>query len=315
MTNRSRPTFYPRTVWSPEQLEADRIEARERFRVERMQEPLEAYLDAFEEVQDAIENLLEGTVDLTQLDGQAIQILTDPSLLEVFRYLAGPPISLDDLKTLADTNSIAPSTLRSNPDLIQRLVATVRAGLDRRRFPWVAEGREPTEAEREAAVLASATLIAAQRTTTSRRNEGKRNQEEQVRQELLRYGLAEVVVPGNQISTLAEAPQPGEFCREVRLGTRNADLVVGLWDRRIMAIECKVSNSALNSVKRLNNDAAVKGEVWLRDFGATQVVAVAVLSGVYKLDKLEEAQARGLTLYWDHRLLDLVHWIEHTRPS
>jgi hypothetical protein len=80
-----------------------------------------------------------------------------------------------------------------------------------------------------------------------------------------------------------------------------------------MPIECKVSNSALNSVKRLNNDAAVKAEVWLRDFGATQVVPVAVLSGVYKLDKLEEAQARGLTLYWDHRLMDLIQWIERTR--
>ena len=105
MTGRHKPIFYPRTMWSQEQLESDRIQAREKFRVDRMQEPLEAYLDAFEEVQDAMENLLEGTVDLLQLDKQAIEILTDPGLLEVFRYLAGPPISLDDLKTLADTGS------------------------------------------------------------------------------------------------------------------------------------------------------------------------------------------------------------------
>ena len=99
------------------------------------------------------------------------------------------------------------------------------------------------------------------------------------------------------------------------MGSRKADLVVSLWDGRIMPIECKVSNSALNSVKRLNNDAAVKASVWLADFGTTNIVPVAVLSGVYALRSLEEAQERGLTLYWAHRLSDLVQWIESTRAS
>ena len=43
-------------------------------------------------------------------------------------------------------------------------------------------------------------------------------------------------------------------------------------------------------MKRLNNDAAVKAETWRTDFGTTQVVPAAVLSGVYKLHNLEEAQ-------------------------
>lgn len=121
---------------------------------------------------------------------------------------------------------------------------------------------------------------------------------------------------GRDIPTLREAPQPGEFCPEARLGSRKADLIVGLWDGRVMPIECKVSNSSTNSVKRLNNDAAVKAEVWRHDFGDTKVVPVAVLGGVYKLHNLEEAQRRGLTLYWAHRLDDLIAWIEQTRtPS
>ena len=41
-----------------------------------------------------------------------------------------------------------------------------------------------------------------------------------------------------------------------------------------MPIECNVSNSTLNSVKRVKNDAAVKAETWLKDFGTTQVVPV-----------------------------------------
>jgi hypothetical protein len=65
-----------------------------------------------------------------------------------------------------------------------------------------------------------------------------------------------------------------------------------LWDRRIMAIECKVSNSSTNSVKRLNRGAAGKAEKWLHEFGALGVVPVAVLSGVYKLHNLVGAQTR-----------------------
>lgn len=80
-----------------------------------------------------------------------------------------------------------------------------------------------------------------------------------------------------------------------------------------MAIECKVSNSYVNSIKRLNNDAEAKARQWILSFGEDQIVPVAVLSGLYELDKLEQAQSRGLTLYWAHRLEDLTNWIEATR--
>lgn len=311
MTNRGLPR--PRTEWAPAELEADRRQSIEHFRHERMTEPLEQYLDAFEEVQDAMDELLESTVDLTMLEDQALEVLTNPALLESFRYLTGPPISLDDLKVLVDTNSLIPAALLRDPDLVRRLVSTVRAGLDRRRFPWVAEGRAPTEAERTAAVLASAALIATQRVATARRTESKVVQEALVRRILLDSGFRQI--PTRQITSLVDPPDRGEFCVETLFGTRKADLVVRLWDGRMMPIECKVSNSATNSVKRLNNDAAVKAEVWRHDFGQTQVVPVAVLSGVYNLKNLQEAQRRGLTLYWAHRISDLATWIELTRPA
>jgi hypothetical protein len=97
------------------------------------------------------------------------------------------------------------------------------------------------------------------------------------------------------------------------LGNRKADFLVRLWDHRIMTIECKVSNSATNSVKRLNNDAAAKAEAWIKDFGTRQVVPAAVLSGVYKLHNLEDAQDRGLALFWAHDLKALTDWIATTR--
>ena len=89
-------------------------------------------------------------------------------------------------------------------------------------------------------------------------------------------------VPTRSIPTLVQAPGRGEFCGESQLGERKADIVVRLWDDRVMAIECKVSNSATNSVKRLNNDAAVKARQWVGEFGTAQMVPSAMLAGVFK---------------------------------
>jgi hypothetical protein len=316
MTRSRRRSYLPRTEWPVTQLDADRQESAGLFRRERLEEPLEDYGEAFDEVQGTVEDLLESTVDLSQLEDQALSLLTNPALREAFRYLAAPPISFDDLKTLVDRTSIAPTTLRKDPQLVKEIVGVIRSVLDRRRFPWVMEGREPMEAERQAAVLASTALIATQRVATKRRNESRKTQEEVVRQALLDQGFTQIKVKGREgIPTLRDAPLPGQFCKEVPLGMgrRKADLVVGLWDGRCMPIECKVSNSSVNSVKRLNNDVAAKAEIWRQDFGSTMVVPVAVLSGVYDLDMLEDAQRGGLTIYWAHRLGDLIQWIEQTR--
>jgi hypothetical protein len=264
-------------AWSKEQLETDRVRAIALFRKERMEEPLEDYLVAFDEYQGHVEELLETTVDLSQLEGKALDVLTDPQMLESFRYLAAPPISADDLKVLAEAPSLAKGQLRKKPEDVRRLVETVRLVLDRRRFAWVVEGREPTESERAAAVMASAALIAASRVQTKRRTTGKDRQEALVKQALSALGLK--AVAARDIPNVSLAPASGEFCGESRLGTRKADIVVRLWDHRVMPIECKVSNSSLNSVKRLNNDAAVK------------------------------AQERGLTIFWAHDLQPLTDWI------
>jgi hypothetical protein len=294
-------------AWSKEQLEADRAKAIALFCKERMEEPLEDYLEAFDEYQGHVEELLKTTVDLSQLEGRALDVLTDPPMLESFRYLAAPPISADDLKVLAEAPSLTKGQLRKKPEDVRRLVETVRLVLDRHRFAWVVEGREPTESERAAAVMASAALIAASRVQTKGRTTGKDRQEASVKQALSALGLK--AVAARDIPNVSLAPASGEFCGESRLGTRKADIVVRLWDHRVMPIECKVSNSSLNSVKRLNNDAAVKASTWQRDFGLRQVVPTAVLSGVYNLHHLVDAQERGLTIFWAHDLQPLTDWI------
>ncbi len=299
--------------WSTEQLAADAAGARQIFRQQRLEEPLEAYLRAFDVYQGRIAELFEKTVDLTRLDADALQVLTDPGLLEALRYLTGPPISADDLKTTAEAASLVAARLRNDSVTVEKIIQVVRAGLDRRRFPWVAENREPDETERRAAVMASAVLLATQRVGTTRRTAGKRTLEGLLEVALTTSGL--VKLPTRAVRTFSDAPPPGSFSGESMLGNRKADFIVRLWDQRLMPLECKASNSAINSVKRLNNDAAAKAKAWSEDFGTTQVVPAAVLSGVFKVHNLADAQNRGLSLFWGHNLAALTDWIEQTRSA
>lgn len=227
-----------------------------------------------------------------------------------FRYLAAPPISEDDLKTLAET-TLSAAALRRDAGGARRVRDTVLHIVDPRRFPWIGEGRDPTERERDRAVVASAVLAAARKVETSRRADAKREQEETVKARLRAIGFVEV--PPREIALLDAAPAPGEYCGESKFGDSRADLVVRLYDRRAMPLECKASNSAVNSFKRINHEAAGKARAWLAGFGKRQTVPAAAISGVFNPRNLETAQAEGLALFWSHRLDDLADFIESTR--
>jgi len=297
--------------WTAEQLELDRLEAIENFRKVRLEEPLDDYLRAFDQYHKSVEELLVSTMDLSALESTGFNFVTNKRMLETFRYLTAPPVSEDDLSVVADIASFSRKQMLESPERVARLIQVVRSILDRRRFPWVIENRQPTAAERGTAIIASASLMAARRVETNRRTLGKRQQEEIVKKALKDRGFQEL--PARSIPNVSHAPELGAFCGESMLGTRKGDIIVRLWDFRVMPIECKVSNSYLNSVKRLNNDAAVKAVSWKRDFGLRQVVPSAILGGVYKLKSLLDAQERGLTLFWSHNLKPLTEWIEKTR--
>ena len=165
---------------------------------------------------------------------------------------------------------------RAQPDSAYRVCDTVTPHLDPKRFPWIAEDRDPSDTERQIATVASAALMAAQKVQTKRRSDAKADQEEAVKQLLRDMDFTEV--GRREIRLLRDAPAPGEFCAESKLGGSRADLVAGLYDRRVMALECKASNSEVNSFKRVNHEAAGKARAWIRDFGNRQVVPGAVLA-------------------------------------
>ena len=275
------------------------------FRDERLSEAREDYSSHFNEAQSAVEDLLELSTDLATLTQTGGSAVADAGYLEALRYLAAPPVSFDDLETLS---GVAGRDFENQWPIV---VGTILALVDTHRFPWVVDGREPTEAERRAAVVSTAAQIAARRILTARANESKNAQEELVKAALRAAGLDEV--RPRVISTLRTAPRPGEFCGESMLGSRKADLVVSLWDDRVLAIECKVSNSKINSVKRVKNDAAVKAKLWIQEFGDRLIVPAAVIAGVYHPPNLLSAQHDGLTIWWSHDIAQMISWINEIK--
>jgi hypothetical protein len=259
-----------------------------------------------------VANIVEGTVDLSELRDQAVQLLADEESLRVVRYLASPLISADDLKVLSEASSLAPTKIKADPDMARTIVDTVMLGLDRARFPWVSEDREPTDAEREVAIVSTTAMVASQIVQTARRNEAKDEQEGVVAELLKQNDFTQVKT--RTVTNVSHFPNIGEFCMESLFGGDKADLVVRLWDGRIMPIECKVSNSSTNSVKRLNREAAKKAASWIQAFGTATIIPAAVLSGVFKVHNLETAQSEGLTIFWAHRLDGMIDFVEKTRP-
>lgn len=226
---------------------------------------------------------------------------------KAFRYLTAPPISKDDLETVADA-ALTPSRLRTDPESTRRIRDTVLTIIDPHRFSWMAEGRKPSRHERERAVIASAALAASSDVETTRRNTSKGTQEQAVKKLLASAGMKEV--KAREIAILTAAPAPGQFCGETRLAGTRADVVTRLKDGRAMAIECKVSNSTVNSYKRLVHDTGGKAAHWYNQLGRAQVIPCAVLSGVYSTANLEDVQEnKGVYLFWQHRLIDLAAFV------
>jgi XamI restriction endonuclease len=306
------PAVPPR--WTDEQFEADRQTAIAAFRERRMREPLEQYLDAFAAARNTVTRLLEETADLTALPDKAAEVLADADLQAAVRYLAGPPISADDLKVLAVDASLAPARIRADPGMARQIIEIVLLGLDRQRFPWLTGNREPSEAERRVAVTATAALLAQRSVMTNRANESKEEQEQAVKDRLQAEGFTEV--SRRTVTNMSEAPAIGTFCGESQFGSGKADIIIRLYDGRVMPTEAKVSNSATNSVKRLNRDAAAKAYQWTQEFGPRNVVPAAVLAGVFKTHNLRSAQDQdNLTIFWAHNLDAMVQFIDSTRAD
>src|SRR5438552_2110199 len=199
--------------WTAKQLKRDAATSAAAFRSERLA-PTEAWKEHFAKSNQRFVALFKELGELApgKISDEALASAYTLNLGEALRYLAGPPISDDDLKILADVPSLAPGILARDKAKLRQVFSIIEKTIDPYRFPWLVERRSPTKNEKAAALLASSVLLAAQRISTARRGYGKATQEA-----VLKYFLRSLKYkedPPGKISTIVDGPQRGEFCGE-----------------------------------------------------------------------------------------------------
>lgn len=300
-------------VWSDEDLETHARSALQNFVRRRLDEPRDRYVHHVETERAAILILFQELkgVDPDNPDLDIVRdILTDDMLFSTLRYVAGPPVSEDDLAVLAteSTARLTKSLLRQDP-VVQKVLNLICQLSDPYRFPWIEERRAATSQELRKAIDATAVLHASARLQTERRSFGRQVEQDFI-EKLEQIGYTRSAPPaGGRIDTPAHYPPVHQFYGEVTLYGRKADIVIRIPDERVIAVEAKDSSSAINSIKRVLNDTAAKARAWHVDAGR-QIIPVALLSGVFGVDKLKDAQSQGLYLAWLHQLDSFISWIE-----
>jgi len=298
------PLMPPR--WPDDTLRAARDISEKRFVLERQEEGPAAFYVMWESVEPKVRAALKATKNLRSIEGPGL--ISDKQLWQILRYVCAPRISEEDLWTLVG------GKFKTVPAKLSDTTAKTFSSLvDMKRFPWVIASREPSEAELEASVLATVTLLAHEALSTSRRGSASKSQELQVSEALV---AAEWVLDAarNSINAL-DGIKRGEFSRERKVGGAKCDIPIRLHDGRLLALECKVSNGPKNSWKRLQREVGGKAETWRQAYGS-QVITGAVLAGVFDLKCLVDAQNhQNVVLFWQHDLKPLIDFVQSTKQS
>lgn len=299
LESEAMPVLPPR--WPEATLKAERDLSEKRFVSGRQDEGPAAYYETWEDVEPKIRAAFKATKNLRELKGEAL--LADKHLWQVLRYVCAPRISEEDLWTLVGKK------FKTVPQAFAEATAKTFSSLvDMKRFPWVIAGRDPIEAELDAAITATATLQAHEALSTSRRGSASKLQEQQVSEALIAGGWM-LDASRKPIVSLDEILR-GHFSRERKVGGSKCDIPIRLNDGRLLALECKVSNGPKNSWKRLQREVGGKADTWKQAYGS-QVITGAVLAGVFDLKCLADAQNhQNVVLFWQHDLKPLVEFIQ-----
>ena len=121
------------------------------FRTLRLADTV-AWTEHYHQARKKFEKLFEqlGDLDPQRFTDATLSLAYKGKLGEALRYLAGPPISDDDLKVIADVASLAPTVISADHESIRKVFAVIERVIDPFRFPWVVAQRAPTAEEKSA---------------------------------------------------------------------------------------------------------------------------------------------------------------------
>ncbi len=309
----------PPGSWTNDELRHDAAEARRRFVAERraaLAHEQRVYKSLVNEYAATTRELLDASQDLRGLTGA---VLSNREFLSLARYLAVPTISIDDLDTLTDScfglwvEQKTDRGIRPTDNEFTAAARIISERLDEDRAPWLGSGATPTGSERETFIYGMAAIRAASRLVTNRRSDRSKQQEAAARQAVASAGYRAIKLPGTLRDPVAEM-SPGSYSEKSRkLAGTNMDVPIRLRDRHptgqlFLAVECKVSNSTLNSRKRLL-EVNSKKETWDTSGLPHRFRTAALVAGVFDVNRLVETQNGGVFIFWEHRLSDLTEFL------
>ncbi|MEM6459470.1 MAG: XamI family restriction endonuclease [Planctomycetota bacterium] len=227
------------------------------------------------------------------------------AIVELLRQLTAPPLSQDQFKLLCPAwskgteksgRAIANVKAKQIADVIERWIdPRILDGLRNGRIGEVAAG--------------PIYILARQKFETDRRTAAARGQE------LAVVALLEEL--GYEPADLREIDQPwtvgsGRYMHKTTFrgaaqSTAEVDVAVGLAGGRLLALECKVSNDATNSIKRVN-DVLKKRESWEKGYGGVLTTG-AVLSGVIAPRDVLRLASQGVCVFFSHDLDGLRQYL------
>lgn len=230
----------------------------------------------------------------------------------IFRHLLAPPKSQDQFKLLCDewSKSSEKSGCPQKPEAAKAVSEVLAQWMDREIAPWLATNRDPKEVERELLIERVISFIAPKLTETQKRNRLSAEQENAV--VMLLRSLGWVQLPSVTIDTRAAVP-PKHFMNKTRFATatttaQEVDIACGFNSSYVAAMECKVTNDATNSVKRVN-DVLKKATAWKAHWGSF-VETAALLQGVIKPEDVQRLTDEGVRVFWSHDLDAFANWVQ-----
>ena len=264
---------------------------------------------AIAEARSVAEAALLASDDLRDIEGA---LMASGAHTAAFRHLLAPPKSQDQFKLLcpAWSKSTEKSGKGLREDAAIDVAQAVERWLDVGITPWRAAGRPPTAAERSLVVERIVSFIAPKATDTAKRNRLSNAQEQAVVQLLLANGWTQL--PSTEIDGRGVVPAR-HFMHKTRFATattnaQEVDVACGLRGSVVAAMECKVTNDATNSVKRVN-DVLKKAAAWKTHYGSF-VETAALLQGVIKPSDVQRLTCEGVHVFWSHDLDAFSDWVE-----
>lgn len=264
----------------------------------------------------AVEEAMRLTEDFRAFDADAL--LARPSMLFVARMCVAPPMARErfvgfarakeSLVEAMETKGVIPARTKAPRAQLEAMAGFLRPLLDPLLFVWVHDGRDPTDLERDRALLVVGERLATALYLPEHRNAQEARQKQRMRSYLASNGFEESPAPAWELP-----PGTFGFGRTVE-GRRQGgnpqklpiDCVVAPPDKTLplALVEMKSAGDFTNVNKRRKEESDKHAS--LKRAHGEKIAFLLQLFGYFDDRYLDFESSAGIDWAWDHRLSDLA---------